>query len=290
MSSTETTVDNLLQERFESLTRAERQLVNSLLKNWPVSGLASITAVAQKAEVSTPTVVRMVQKIGFKGFPEFQAAVRNDLEASISNPIAKHERWAANAPDGHVLNRFADAVVQNLHQTLHQIDPVEFDRCCALLADPAHRVFVTGGRITSTLAEYLYRHLQMVRSDVTLVPAAANSWPHHLLDMKSGDVLMIFDIRRYENDLLKLAELAGQSGVEIVLVTDQWGSPIGRHAIHRFNCRIEAPSAWDSNASLLVLIETMIAQIQSQTWKTTSGRMRDLEMLFDKTRLFRKFK
>jgi len=289
MTSSGTTVRNLMQERFDALTRAERQLVNALLENWPVSGLASITSVAQRSGVSTPTVARMVKKIGFKGFPEFQAAVRDELEATISNPIVKHDRWAENAPDAHILNRFADSVMQNLRQTLNNLDAEEFDKSCALLADPGRAIFVAGGRITHTIAEYLYRHLQMLRPRVSLVPSGANSWPHDLIDMTRGDVLVLFDIRRYENDLLKLAELAGERGTEMILITDQWVSPIAKHVRHHFNCRIEVPSAWDSSACLLVLAETMIAQIQESTWQTTSERMRELEGLFDKTRLFRKF-
>ena len=51
---------------FDVLTRAEKQLAESLLDNYPVSGLGSITTIAENAGVSTPTVVRMVQKLGFK--------------------------------------------------------------------------------------------------------------------------------------------------------------------------------------------------------------------------------
>jgi len=284
------TISELVQERFEALTRAERQLANSLLENYPVSGLASMTTVARKADVSTPTVARMVQKLGFKGFPEFQSALRAELEAKISNPIAKHDLWAENAPDTHILNRFADSVVQNLHQTLAQLDPVKFDEVCTLLGDPKRSILIAGGRITRTLADYMFCLMQMIRPRATLVPSGTSTWPDYLLDVESGDVLVMFDIRRYQNHLLKLAEFGSQKGMEIVLFTDQWGSPIAQYATHRFNCRIEAPSAWDSLASILVVMETMVAQIQATTWKSTHDRMTDLEHMFDQTRLFRRFK
>lgn len=284
------TISEMVQERFETLTRAERQLANSLLENYPVSGLASITSVAKKAKVSTPTVARMVQKLGFKGFGEFQSALRDELEAKISNPIVKHDLWAENAPDTHILNRFADSVVQNLHQTLAQLDPVKFDQVCKLLGDPKRSILIAGGRITRTVAEYLFCLMQMVRPRVTLAPSGTSTWPDYLLDVGPGDVLVMFDIRRYENHIVMLAELAAEKGMEIVLFTDQWGSPAAKYAAHRFNCRIEAPSAWDSLAAMLVVIETMVAQIQAASWRTTHGRMQDLETMFDQTRLFRRFK
>ncbi|MEP0521240.1 MAG: MurR/RpiR family transcriptional regulator [Hyphomicrobiales bacterium] len=290
MGSNHETVYECLQNSFETLTRAERQLASVLLENWPVSGLGSITKVADSANVSTPTVARMIQKLGFSGYPSFQAALRDELEAKISNPIEKHERWSSDAPDTHILNRFADAILTNLRQSLSQINPDEFDRACALLANLESSTFVAGGRITHTLAEYLFLHLQMIRSDTTLISSSDAAWPHYMLDMKAGDVLVVLDVRRYQNDLLKLAEAAEARGVKIVLITDQWRSPVAVHATYTFSCRIEAPSAWDSNAALLVLLETIIAHVQTSTWDTTSARTEELEDLFDKTRLFRKFK
>ena len=116
------TVSDVIHSHLGVLTRAEKQLAESLLDNYPVSGLGSITTVAENAGVSTPTVVRMVQKLGFKGFPDFQARLHQELEATISNPITKHDRWAHNAPGTHILNRFADAIMDNLRQTLADLD------------------------------------------------------------------------------------------------------------------------------------------------------------------------
>lgn len=290
MGSDNETVYERLQNSFDTLTRAERQLANALLENWPVSGLGSITKVASSADVSTPTVARMIQKLGFSGFPGFQAALRDELEAKISGPIEKHERWSSEAPDTHILNRFADAILTNLRQSLSQINPDDFDNACAVLANLENSVFVAGGRITHTLAEYLFLHLQMIRSGTTLISSSDAAWPHYMLDMTENDVLVVLDVRRYQNDLLKLAEAAKARGVKIILITDQWRSPVAAHASYTFSCRIEAPSAWDSNAALLVLLETMIAHVQKSTWDTTGKRTEELEDLFDKTRLFRKFK
>lgn len=284
-----TTVLERLHGKFDSMTRAERQLANSLLDNYPVSGLSSITAVAQTAGVSTPTVARMVQKLGFKGFPQFQTSLRHELAAKFSSPLEKHANWAESAPQSHLLNRFTDAVIQNLRQTLGRIDPDTFDAACEMLAAADRSINVVGGRITQSLADYFYKHMQVVRPGVSHIPSSSNTWTHYVLDMTPGDVLVIFDIRRYENTILNFAHMAHDRGVNIILFTDQWGSPVSKIAKHRFNCRIEVPSAWDSSVVTMLLIETMVAAVQEQTWAGTKDRMKTLEGLFDETRLFRKF-
>lgn len=283
------TIAELLRGRSDRLTRAERQLADVILENYPVSGLGSITTLAENARVSTPTVARMVQKLGFKGFPEFQSTLRLELEAKISNPISKRETWVERAPDKHVLNRFTEAVIGNIEKSLAQIDPAMFDATAALLADTSLRVFVVGGRITRVLSDYLFLHLQVIRERVTHVEAISNAWPHYLLDVGKGDVVVIFDMRRYETSTLRLAEMAHERGSRIVLFTDRWQSPVHKFAEYAFPAHIEVPSAWDSTISLMLLTETLIAAVQEANWGETKRRMEDLEVMFDRTRFFRKF-
>ena len=128
-----------------------------------------------------------------------------------------------------------------------------------------------------------------VRLGLTHVESTSNTWPHYLLNAQAGDVFVIFDVRRYENNTLKLAEMAREKGAKIVLFTDQWRSPVHRLADITLTSQIIVPSAWDSAATTMLLIESMIASIQTLNWEETKDRMQDLEGMFDQTKLFRKF-
>ena len=233
-------------------------------------------------------MVRLTQKLGYKGYPDFQLALRGEVEAMLISPIAKHDRWTGGVPDTHILNRFADAVMANLQATLGQIDHAEFDAAAALLADPARAVFAMGGRITHSMADYFTSLMKVVRPQVTLLANSASTWPAALLDLEPGDVLLVFDIRRYENAVLQLTEMAKGRGAEVILITDRWISPAVAHARHTLCCHIEAPSAWDSNVSLMVLVETLLAAVQKLTWDQTEPRMKRMEELYAETRFFRR--
>ena len=289
MPAQDLTVAQRIHDGFDRLTRAERQLANIILENYPVSGMGSITALAENADVSTPTVARMARKLGFGGFPEMQAQLRAELKATISDPLTKHDKWAADAPDTHILNRFADNVIDNLRNTLKHLNAGEFDEIVQMLSDTDHAVAVVGGRLSHSLASYFFTHLQMMRDGVTLIERNSSSWPHYLLSLKAGDVLVMFDMRRYEQDLLRFAEMAQARGVRVVLFTDQWGSPAGKFAEHQIHSRIEVPSTWDSSVVIMFILEAIISAVQNQSWERSKARMEELEELFGKTRLFRKF-
>lgn len=281
-------VEDRIAQHFGALTPAERKLATHLSRNYPVAGLGSITRLARNAGVSTPTVLRLLQKLGFRGYPEFQSQLHLEVEARLESPLAKHARWTGGAPQTHVLNRFADAVLANLTATLSRIDHADFDACADLLAEPSRRIFVTGGRITHALAEYLVTQLRIVRQGVEALSAHSADWPPALLELGPADVLIVFDIRRYENTILQLAELAAGQGAEIVLLTDPWVSPAATHARFSFSAEIEVPSAWDSTIALMVLVEALLAAVQERTWSETEARMHRLETLYAQLSIFRR--
>lgn len=284
------TIEQQIKAAFDGLTRAERQLASHIMRNYPVAALGSITALAKGADVSTPTVVRLTQKLGYKGYPDFQTVVRAEVEERLVSPLAKHDRWAGGVPQTHMLNRFADAVMGNLQATLAQVDHAEFDAIAALMADPARRVYATGGRITHALADYFVTHMNVIRSGVTLLSDRGSAWPPALIEMKKDDVLLVLDIRRYESSVLQLAEMAADQGALVVLITDQWVSPASTFASHRLSAHVEAPSAWDSTVAIQLLLETLLATVENLTWSETQGRMQRLEELYARSRFFRRGK
>ncbi len=290
MAAVHKTIEERLRAGFDELTRAERQLASHLLRHYPVAALGSITALAKGADVSSQTVVRLVQKLGFSGYTDFLAGIRAEVEQRLISPLAKHDRWAGGVPDTHILNRFADAVLGNLHATLAQIDHAEFDAAVQLMADPGRKVYATGGRITHAMADYFVTHMKVIRPGVSLVSEMSNASLPALIEMSPGDVLLAFDIRRYENNVLQLVEIAGEQGAEVVLITDPWVSPAAAHARYRFSAQIEVPSAWDSTVAIQVLVETLMAAVQSLTWEQTEARMKRLEELYARARFFRRSK
>jgi len=106
-----------------------------------------------------------------------------------------------------------------------------------------------------------------------------SNWRDQLLDMGKRDVLVIFDIRRYQPSLQRLAHAAAARQVRIVLLTDQWLSPIVRVATHVLSARIAVPSVWDSSTALMALSEWLLAEVSRQGWDKSRRRIEELEQM-----------
>ncbi|WP_019956116.1 MurR/RpiR family transcriptional regulator [Yoonia vestfoldensis] len=284
------TLEDRLRAAMPGMTRAERQLTSHMLGNFPLSVLGSVAEIAQDAGVSAPTLVRLVRKIGFSGYPAFRAQLHEEMGERLASPIAKHEKWADMSEIDHPLNRFALRVIENLNQTLSQQDLRVFDTVRDLLADRSRSVYLIGGRLTRSVAEYFATALHVMRSDVTLLSSLPNTWPPALLEMKTGDVLVVFDIRRYEPSMQQFAELAHTQGVEVVLLTDRWVSPTAAVAQHILTSQIEVPSAWDTIVPLVGLVEALLSAIQDANWQETRERMERMERFYEDMLLFKRMR
>ncbi|MEU8399613.1 SIS domain-containing protein [Nonomuraea sp. NPDC048892] len=62
---------------YPELPPGERAVVRVLLDDYPFAALGSLRALAERAGVSPPTASRLFDRLGYDGFADFQAAVRD---------------------------------------------------------------------------------------------------------------------------------------------------------------------------------------------------------------------
>ncbi len=267
-----------IRSQLETLTTAERRAARMLLANYPMLGLETVAEFSSRCGVSSPTILRFTAQLGFAHYADFQRRLREEVEAQLKSPLAKAEPAAsAGRLPSHVA--FAAAAAENINETFRHMPEAEFEAAAALVADPKRRVHLLGGRFTDAVARYMAAHLTILRPGVRHVDGQPGNWRDQLVDVGRRDVLLVFDIRRYQEDLLAHAQAMTERQASVVLITDQWLSPIAHAARHVLPARIEVPSAWDSNASLLVVVEALIAAVTARNWPAVKRRIGSLERL-----------
>jgi DNA-binding MurR/RpiR family transcriptional regulator len=183
------------------------------------------------------------------------------------------------AARGDFLNQYGRAIIANIERSLSEVPRSEFKGALDLLGDRRRRISLVGGRFTASLALQFYLHLRELRPQVHLVSGQTATWVEHLLDFGRRDVLIAFDIRRYQDDVVRFSQEAAALGADIVLFTDHWLSPIAAVARHVFALRTSLPSSWESFAALSALTEVMVARLQEQSQGEAERRMDRLERI-----------
>jgi len=127
------------------LAPAERRVVEALLDDYPLAGLGSVGDLATAAKVSAPTVLRLVAKLGFGGYPEFREHVRGEVAARLFSPVEAYPRAEEHGGDllATAERRYAEAV----HATFRGLDPGEVERAVATLCDLERRLRADGAAV-----------------------------------------------------------------------------------------------------------------------------------------------
>ncbi|TYR30200.1 MurR/RpiR family transcriptional regulator [Mesorhizobium microcysteis] len=270
-----TSIAEMIAERMAGMPAGERRAAQILIANYPLIGLRTVAEFSTQAGVSSPTILRFVSRLGFQNYADFQARLQDELAAQLQSPLTR----AIDAGADRDTTPFVAAAIENVRETFRHLPERQMAAIVAALANRRGKVFLVGGRFTDPVAAYMAAHLAIVRPGVLHLSGQESNWRDRLIDMGRNDVVVVFDIRRYQDSLMRLAEAAHKRGTQIVLFTDQWLSPITRHARHVVAGRTAVPSAWDSSVALFLVAEAVIGELTRKLEDESARRIREMESL-----------
>jgi DNA-binding MurR/RpiR family transcriptional regulator len=272
-------VGELVRHRFGSLSPAERKLARVLLASFPIAGLESVARFAERAGVSPPTVTRFITKLGFKGYPEFQEVIRHEVQERLSSPLARYRDEPPGRGTDSVLSESLEVSRHAVKATLDLLSHRDVEETVDLLADVRRRVMVLGGRVSGQLARYMAGQLHLLRPGVGIVDSDRGAPAQQLIDLRKGDLLVVFDYRRYQSDTIESARVASAQGCNVILFTDPWLSPASASARQVLVTSVDTVGPFDSLVGATAVVEAVVAAVLNRLGPKAQTRMQSLDRL-----------
>jgi DNA-binding MurR/RpiR family transcriptional regulator len=258
---------------LSTLSKAERRVGRALLADYPSAGLASAARLAERAEVSPPTVLRFAQSLGFDGFTDLQVALRAELSARSSGPIT---RLPGAPPAGSLLDRLLQqARAQNdcAMDTLARLPASTLEAAVTLLADTRRAVYLHGGRFSHLLAVHLAAHLEQLRPGVRVLDDPDGRDLSAMLEVSRADVVVLFDYHRYQRSAAELASRAHRAGATVLLITDDLACPVAPEAEVVLAASSTVGTTYQSMAAGFLLTELLIPLVMDAVGEPARTRM-----------------
>lgn len=242
-----------------SPTPSERKVIRALLDHYPRSGLGPMARLAEHAGVSDPTIVRLVKKLGFGGYAEFQDALLSEMDHRLRSPVTLLQPRAQLSNDD-AWTSYLNESSRTLQETQALTQPEDVRVLVDLILDTRHQLFCFGGRLSSFLAGYLVSHLRLLRPGCHALEDNAQL-PDRLYDIQRQDIVLLFDYRRYQTQALRVANAAKARNARVVLFTDIYASPLRELADLIISAPVESVSAFDTLVPALAQAEALIATL-----------------------------
>jgi DNA-binding MurR/RpiR family transcriptional regulator len=288
------TVSAQIDAHLRRLTPAERRVAAVVADDPEAVAFGTVADVARRAGASGATVVRLAAKLGFDGFVELQASVREELARRL-RPAA--ERIRRPAP-GDVLGTALAVEMANLAATLDGVDRAAFDEAVGLLSgavtgggrrragQPAAggrhargngRVLILSGDASSGLATLFGSELSMLRPGVSLVRGSEVRVARLLADVGSSDIVVVIDLARYDRAVLEAAGRAAERGAALVALTDSALSPLASAAAVSLTASVTGAGPFDSHVGLLALANALLAGVAARLRRSATDRLDQVE-------------
>ena len=253
-----------LLEPGTSFSKSELKAVRVLLSNYPAAGLTTVSKLARQAGVSDPTVLRLAARIGFEGFAAMQEALLTEVEAHMRSPLTlspKPTTARRPHPKPNAYQAFLSDTLAQCEATARVTATADYERACLLLTDQRLKVMCLGGRFSRFLAGILQRCLHHLREGSMLLDGTSADLVDELAAIGPRHVLVVFDYRRYQVDVVRFAQQAKARGATLILFTDTWKSPIATVADVVLIAPTATASPFDTLVTPLLQVEALAAGI-----------------------------
>jgi RpiR family carbohydrate utilization transcriptional regulator len=198
----------------DGLRKSEQKVADVVIADPEESVQSSIQAIATRAAVSEPTVIRFCRALDCVGFQQFKLKLAQDL---ARRGTFFYQDVTADDTSKQLANKLLDGAIASLVQIRNQINEAALDEAIAMY-ESCNRVELYGSGGSAVVAEDA--QLKFFRLGK---PAIAYSDPHiqhaaaALLD-KDALVIAISHSGR-SSDILKTVEIARQAQAKVISVT-----------------------------------------------------------------------
>lgn len=252
-----------------TLTPAERRVAEVVLENPQLVAFGTVADLADAASSGAATVVRLAGKLGYDGFTGLQASVQHAL-ASQLRPAAERIREPA-ATDA--IGKHLQLELDNVTTTLRALEAEALADVVAHLADPARRVYVLSGDASSGVAHQFVADLLSLRADVALMEGNEVAVRRTVALLRTGDVIVTIDLRRYDRWVIDAARDAQANGAWGVAVTDSLLSPLAALAERTLTVAAAGGGPFDSHVGTLALLNVLAAGVADRLRREATERL-----------------
>jgi DNA-binding MurR/RpiR family transcriptional regulator len=253
------TLSDEIRQRFDEFSRSQKDVGQYIVDHLDEAAFQTAEELARRASTSSSTVVRFAQALGFEGFPELQAAARDEyrraregtngsapeLSAPPLFPIDQTDFEAALAADH-----------TNLEDTARKVDRDEVAASVELISR-AERIVLCGTDQMAFFASYL-RHLLMLldlRCEVVASPSQEGLARLGRIDDKT--LVIGFSAGRPHPLVVRAMKLARHRKAETIAIADATLSEVAKLADQRLYYSSNGPAYVRSHTALLSLIQAL---------------------------------
>jgi len=256
-----------IRARFEECSRSQKDVAQYIVDHLDEAAFQTAEELARRANTSSSTVVRFSQALGFEGFPELQAAAREEYRRVHAQGNETNGAPASSAPLFSLdQNEFETALAAdhlNVEETARKVSRSSVEALIEAIIS-AEKVLVAGTDQMAFFASYLRHLLMLLDLRVDVVASPSQEALSRLGRIDANTLVIGLSAGRPHPLVVRAMKLARHRKARTAAITDATLSEVAKLAQIKLYYSSNSPAYVRSHTALLSLIQALAYGVYAQ--------------------------
>jgi DNA-binding MurR/RpiR family transcriptional regulator len=257
-----------IQARFEECSRSQKDVAQYIVDHLDEAAFQTAEELARRANTSSSTVVRFSQALGFEGFPELQAAAREEYRRVNAKGAKEGGAGPSSSTPLFSLdqNEFESALAAdhlNVEETARKVSRSAVESLITAIVE-AEKVLVAGTDQMAFFASYLRHLLMLLDLRVDVVASPSQEALSRLGRIDSTTLVIGLSAGRPHPLVVRAMKLARHRQAKTAAITDATLSEVAKLAQIKLYYSSNSPAYVRSHAALLSIIQALAYGVYAQ--------------------------
>jgi DNA-binding MurR/RpiR family transcriptional regulator len=256
-----------IQARFDECSRSQKDVAQYIVDHLDEAAFQTAEELARRANTSSSTVVRFSQALGFEGFPELQAAAREEYRRVHTKAEPKSGVSTSSTPLFSLdQNEFETALTAdhlNVEETARKVSRSSVEALTEAIVS-AEKVLVAGTDQMAFFASYLRHLLMLLDLRVDVVASPSQEALSRLGRIDQNTLVIGLSAGRPHPLVVRAMKLARHRKARTAAITDATLSEVAKLAHIKLYYSSNSPAYVRSHTALLSMIQALAYGVYAQ--------------------------
>lgn len=270
-------------ESYKYFSSGQKKVGDLFFREPIFLAFSSALEVGRRVNVSESTVIRWTQKLGYKGYAEFQQVVQRKL-AQERLEQAEQETLEPDA-DQSFLENLLDADILSIEKLKQSIDEEKLLQVVDMISFADH-IYVTSNFFDYGLAHWFSGWLNMAIDQTEMLVPSDGQFYSQLSRVGPGDIVIAFVFPRYTKVMLETLQTAKEQGAEVIVLTDSADSPAAEFSDIALPVAVNSNLNIDSYTAVHALLTSIMRFVYVKEHAKVKGNLARIEEMYKKKDIF----
>jgi DNA-binding MurR/RpiR family transcriptional regulator len=248
-----------IQSRFDDCSRSQKDVAQYIVDHLDEAAFQTAEELARRANTSSSTVVRFSQALGFEGFPELQAAAREEYRRVHTQPQGASQVTEAAPLFSLDQNEFETALAAdhlNVEETARKVSRPAVEALVDAIVS-TEKVLVAGTDQMAFFASYMRHLLMLLDLRVDVVASPSQEALSRLGRIDERTLVIGLSAGRPHPLVVRAMKLARHRKAKTAAITDATLSEVAKLGQIKLYYSSNSPAYVRSHTALLSLIQAL---------------------------------